>query len=436
MTALRCFRVGIVLLATLITGYLALAQDGSRPIQPPPDLDGVDFIYHGVNVGNVDAAANSGGAAKNDGTPGATTKPLQTEIDAYLKATKRTSIAWVNFAQVISKEDDAIFPADKCKSVAGYNAVPFINLVTPGPGVMLEGSNANGWTLKKEWTDAINKWGQGAGAYIKGAGANQKALIIAWGAGCNSDSSCWKMKGDPERFKTTYAAIQSAINAAVDKAAADKDKAVDKEKKENPKLSDNITWVFQIQVSATPDSSPRFEDFYPSPNAKVDWIGASIFGASTTSKEKDKTTPTPAPDDPSSGASAIDKKPTLTPLAVQFGPYYHRIREMDSVKPIIIAAFGCPDTLDSGSMCWARDALQALASEPRRFPKVIGFAWFDSSSPFDYCAGAPQSSKGESLDLGMDVNSVVAGVFPRFLADPKVFSWPSFKKWVKPKIQD
>jgi hypothetical protein len=281
--------------------------------------------------------------------------------------------------------------------------------VTPGPCEILDGCKPpkGGWKLSAKWADAIAKWGAGAKDYLENKpGKYQRALIISWGAGCNGDASCWKKNSD--KFKDAYRAIQRAIIAAVDGGAG-----------KPATLSKNITWVFQIEV---PDGSTkgggtvRFEDFYPigpvpkeEPPTIVNWIGVSVFGA---------------------GGSTLP----FTPLAAQFGPYYQRIREMAADKPIIMAAFGCPDTLDSGSACWAREALWALIHEAqvfpkpaRQFPRVIGFAWFNSCAPFRYCVtDATPAQDPRTASLPLEHNSIVAGVFRRLLAHPRVFSWPVF----------
>ncbi len=394
MTTPRPFRVGGALLVASLAGGLALAQVGPRPIQPPPDLDKTHFIYHGVNVGNVNAASKSGAGKKS---------ALEQAVEAYLAAVQRPTVAWVNFAHELSDPDPKAitFPAADCQAVWRYGAVPFITLVTPGPCDFLDGAKAEkgGWKLSEAWAKAIGQWGQGARDYLIKARPRQRALILCWGAGSNGEPSCWKKY--PDKFKDAYRAVQRAIVTAVD----GNDKPAT--------LSTNIRWVFQIDV---PDGSvkktepARFEDFYPAdPEAKepalVDWIGVTVFGGDG----------------------------TLTPLAVQLGPYYQRIRDLAPDKPIIVAAFGCPDTFDIGSVCWTRDALEALIHETRRhpkvtgeFPRVIGFAWFNSSSPLPYCVtdGKPAADpRGGSLRL--ETNSIVAGVFREQIAAPRVFSWPA-----------
>jgi hypothetical protein len=525
MTALRWFRVGVALLCTLGTCVVALSQPKKlpppRPILPRPDADKSAVKYHGINVGDVDRKKGKGSTGKSaapddSGTP---KSALQQAVDPYLKAVKRERLAWVAFTQEISNPLDAkqaAFPADNCKDVGSYWAIPFINLVTPGPGEILEGNEKNGWKLRQAWTEALTTWGAGAGTFVARTGTFQQALIVCWGAGCNGDSSCWK--NHPREFKDAYKAIQDTVTKAASKGAT-----ID--------VSDRICWVFQLQV---PDGVNRrgnkayFEDFYPVPSlaelakavkdaenavtkaqsdkdtadtlkgdtnkklksameqakdaktdeekdkaikaviettkaAKtaadavdaaqeglkravdaekslkdaaskkrsppfVDWIGVSLFGTPGGSTSDSGGNASATADD-SSGGQSGKSKVTLIPLNSQFDLYYDRIVNLDSTRRIVFAAFGCQDTTDIKSALWARDALRTLTGEDPRFPKVIGFSWYNSIAAPSYCAAEAAGSSGsKGVSLQVEQNSIVAGVFPHYLDLRTVRHFWSFKR--------
>ena len=118
--------------------------------------------------------------------------------------------------------------------------------------------------------------------------------------------------------------------------------------------ADNITWVFHLDITDSPDKAwNRFENYYPG-NDVVDWIAVSCYGAL---KPKD---------DEEEGRSFREK----------FDPVYARIEKLAPGKPVMIAEFGStagyryirPET-------WARAALMDILSG--RWPAVRAFSWWN-----------------------------------------------------------
>ncbi|MEO8205789.1 MAG: glycosyl hydrolase, partial [Chthoniobacterales bacterium] len=118
--------------------------------------------------------------------------------------------------------------------------------------------------------------------------------------------------------------------------------------------ANNITWVFHLDITDSPDHAwNRFENYYPGDDV-VDWIGVSCYGALT-------------PKDEAEEARSFREK---------FDPVYTRIEKMAPHKPVIIVEFGstagCRYVAPSD---WAGAALADILSG--RWPAVCGFSWWN-----------------------------------------------------------
>jgi beta-mannanase len=116
----------------------------------------------------------------------------------------------------------------------------------------------------------------------------------------------------------------------------------------------NITWVFHLDASQSPESAwNRFENYYPGADY-VQWIGVSCYG----------------PQKPT------DRRDEFMGFREKLDPVYARIVKMAPEKPILVAEFGCTSGnphIKSGD--WAQPALRDILSG--RWPNVRGFSWWN-----------------------------------------------------------
>jgi hypothetical protein len=342
-------------LATLACAKPSLAQDQKdAPVTIKRFAAPPDGkIYHGVCLGDVKDAGALGKA-----------------LDAYLAAVTpakrdpRDKIAWVQFTSDLSTKS-ADFPTDLCDKIREYGAVPFIRLMLK----TMTKSDKKGDLSLKDVNDGplpavLDAWG-------KKARENNKPLLIEWGVDCNMKGST--LHGNPGEFQSAYKFIVTKVSGADTKKA-------------------NIGWVFHINVPDVPETDANgFELYYPGDDY-VDWIGVSIYGIAKSDK----------------------KHPT--PFTERFDPYYDRIlQKSNKSKPIMIAAFGCPNTGDASGMCWTREVFQSLIKDVN-FPMVKGFSWWNST--LDY--------QGKPYDFQLQNNCIVGGVFQQYLPSRNIQFWPKF----------
>ncbi len=116
----------------------------------------------------------------------------------------------------------------------------------------------------------------------------------------------------------------------------------------------NITWVFHVNYNDSPQAAwNRFENYYPGDDV-IDWIGVSVYGAQK-------------PDN--------NQWPEFRSV---MDSVYPRLAALSATKPIIVAEFGATrDNILGSQALWAQRALGDLSSN--RWPRVIGFAWFNQS---------------------------------------------------------
>ena len=116
----------------------------------------------------------------------------------------------------------------------------------------------------------------------------------------------------------------------------------------------NITWVFHVNYNESPQALwNRLENYYPGDDV-IDWIGVSVYGA-----QKPDNNHWPE------FRSVMDS-------------IYPRLAALCATKPIIVAEFGATrDNILGSQALWAQRALSDLASN--RWPRIIGFAWFNQS---------------------------------------------------------
>ena len=118
--------------------------------------------------------------------------------------------------------------------------------------------------------------------------------------------------------------------------------------------ANNITWVFHLDVSQSPEADwNRFENYYPGSDY-VQWIAVSCYGAQKPTDDEDE------------GASFREK----------FDPVYPRIVKLAPDKPVMVAEFGSTTgNPHVRAEDWAGAALKDILSG--RWPNVRGFSWWN-----------------------------------------------------------
>lgn len=117
---------------------------------------------------------------------------------------------------------------------------------------------------------------------------------------------------------------------------------------------DNVVWVFHINNTDWPEPGwNRMERYYPG-NDVVDWLAVSVYSMQ-------------APDED-----------WRTSFPASFGQAYRRLTALAPGKPVIAAEFGT-DVRNprEPAAAWADQALGAILS--RRWPRVIGFSWWNET---------------------------------------------------------
>jgi hypothetical protein len=120
----------------------------------------------------------------------------------------------------------------------------------------------------------------------------------------------------------------------------------------------NVRWVFHVDPWDEPvEEWSRFENYYPG-DEWIDWVGVSVYGRQLPS-----------------GENAVSFRYPMDCV-------YARLRRLTG-KPVIVCEFGTID--DSHQAAWAKAALADLVG--RRWPKVIGFSWWNAAFRNDPATG-------------------------------------------------
>ncbi len=146
----------------------------------------------------------------------------------------------------------------------------------------------------------------------------------------------------------------------------------------------NIRWVFHIDPWDEP-AAPwnRFEAYYPG-DQWVDWVGVSVYGRQL---PKDKYRPT---------------------FRYQMDWAYDRLMAIAN-KPAIVCEFG--NVVETGQEEWVRAAFSDLLGG--RWPKVIGFAWWNAAFYNDPADASRQS------DMRIEDSPGVQALFRSFVGDDR-----------------
>jgi len=120
----------------------------------------------------------------------------------------------------------------------------------------------------------------------------------------------------------------------------------------------NIRWVFHVDPWDEPvEKWNRFENYYPG-DEWIDWLGVSVYGRQ------------------------VPKDRFVVPFRFQMDWVYDRLRRLAD-KPVIVCEFGTID--DRQQAAWAEAALLDILGG--RWPKVIGFSWWNAAFRNDAVTG-------------------------------------------------
>lgn len=283
------------------------------------------------------------------------------------------SAAWVYFSS--NWYDSRAFPTATATWIREAGSIPYIRL-------MLR-SDAAQWHAEPFYTlDRIARGDFDADLHIWMAAARDFGTPIlveygtemngqwfpwngAWNGGGRTDGLGDPVDPDgPERFRLTYRHIISIARE---------------------ELATNIVWVFHVSAQDLPDTGwNRFERYYPGDDW-IDWLAVSVYGAQT-----------PMQDDWPTFRELMDSD-------------YRRLVRLAPTKPIILAEFGATQGNPHGDQAaWADKALADIVG--LRWPRLIGFAWWNEAFPND-------SDAAHDTTMRLQDNPALAAVFQRWVAE-------------------
>jgi hypothetical protein len=292
------------------------------------------------------------------------------DLASYEKAAGKTA-AWVDISQHWGESRQ--FPAATAAWIRAAGSIPSIRLMLwskkkdplPDPVFTLDA------ILKGAFDDDFRAWGAAARKF-------GTPLIVEFGPEMNGSwypwNGSWSGGGEtkayadpalpdgPEKFRDAYRHIIDVMRIAGAR---------------------NILWVFHVNYNDWPNEAwNRFENYYPG-DEYIDWLAVSIYGAQQ---------------------PAGTQWPEFREL---MEPAYRRLEKLSPEKPIIVAEFGVSASSIGGSQAlWAQHALEALIAG--RWPRVIGFAWWNA---------AWQNDANPLNDTSMRVqdNPALAAVFKKYI---------------------
>jgi hypothetical protein len=151
----------------------------------------------------------------------------------------------------------------------------------------------------------------------------------------------------------------------------------------------NIRWVFHVDPWDEPvEEWNRLENYYPG-DEWIDWVGVSVYGRQ------------------------VPKDRHAVSFRFQMDWVYERLQRLTD-KPAIVCEFGTID--DRHQVAWAQAALQDLLRG--RWPKVIGFSWWNAAFKNDPVTG-------RWSNMRVQENPALVAVFRKYVAkEPSVISRP------------
>lgn len=313
------------MLAAILISVVSLGGRPKRPSAPMTTLmePPAGNYYLGVFPGSRDGMGG-------DITPG--------DVRIYQHAVGK-SLAWVYFWN--NWYQNPHFPTQTAEWIRANGSVPYIRLMLlskatiPRPDPVYSLKNI----IDGKFDPQFRSWMQDARRFatpvIAEYGVEVNGWWFPWNGLYNKEGGTYA--DSVARFREAYRHI---IRIAREEGAY------------------NIRWVFHVDPWDEPVVDwNRFENYYPG-DEWIDWVGASVYGRQL-------------PSDPE-GVS----------FRYQMDWVYRRMEQL-SHKPFIVCEFGTID--DKHQAAWTRAALSDLVGG--RWPKVIGFSWWNSTFKNDPVTG-------------------------------------------------
>jgi hypothetical protein len=307
-------------------GMDAPGAEQKKPEQPAIQIPPPGQLYHGVFT------AQRGGDRD---------EITCSDIQSYEQTVGKPA-AWVYFSNHWFLQ--RTFPAETAAWIRAAGSVPYIRLMLWSSPE--QGQEEKLFTLQRilrgDFDEDFLSWGRAAAGFgspvIAEYGTEVNGKWYPWNGWWNGQAETAQygepaIPDGPEQFRAAYRRIITLTRAAGAR---------------------NLTWVFHVNYNDSPQAAwNRFENYYPGDDV-IDWIGVSVYGA-----QKPDSNQWPE------FRSVMDS-------------VYPRLAALSATKPIIVAEFGATrDNILGSQALWAQRALGDLSSN--RWPRVIGFSWFNQS---------------------------------------------------------
>lgn len=315
------------------TSATSLSEVSPRPLPPPFAAPRPGILYHGVHPSGLD---------------GDETFPRPRLLKEYENAVGARA-AWVYFSQEWSQQ--RAFPTAKARSLSSAGALPVMRL-------MLRSAAAVNGRQGRDPEYSLDQILRGTfdgdlRAWADGARAHRAPILLELGTEVNGDWFGWNGRWNGGATKSGYGSpahfdgperFQQAFRRVVDLVRS--------------QGARNVGFVFHVDAQDSPAGpSNRMELYYPG-DRYVDLIGISAYGSQ----------------------SPMDDylPPTFRALVDRA---YARLHRLAPRKPVAVLEFGSARNGRVDPAAYARGALTDLLG--RRWPQVVGFAWWNEGWPND-----------------------------------------------------
>ena len=291
------------------------------------------------------------------------------DVKSYERAVGK-SLAWVYFWD--DWYESSHFPYQTAAWIRAHGSVPYLRLMLmsgpaiPRPDPVYSLKNI----IDGRIDPALRQWMQEARNFgtpvIAEYGVEVNGWWFPWNGLYNREGGSYQ--DSVARFRQAYRHI---ISIAREEGAR------------------NIRWVFHVDPWDEPvESWNRFENYYPG-DQWIDWVGASVYGRQLPSDHH------------------------LVSFRYQMDWVYGRMRRLTD-KPFVVCEFGTIE--DARQAAWTRAALEDLVGG--RWPRLIGFSWWNSTFRNDPVSGGLS-------DMRVEVSPQLETLFRRYAGqNPAVLGQP------------
>jgi hypothetical protein len=334
-------------------------------------------FYHGVFPGGNDGDENE----------------IST-LPSYKKAVGK-SAAWVYFSNEWG--NDRSFPQQNAATIRDSGSIPYIRLMMRSTTKIIDvndpKSAENLFTLDNiiqgDFDSDLSAWGHEAVHFgtplLVEYGTEVNGKWFSWNGtwndsmGLDDDGSPISMDG-ADKFKTAYRhIIQTMKNEG----------------------ANNIGWVFHVNQQDDPDEDwNRMESYYPG-DEYIDLIGVSVYGAQSPNEQ-------------------VDNKNKS--FFRQFDNAYPKLTSISTDKPIALVEFGtAAGNPYLNQTKWTNEALKSIINNNGRWPRLIGFAWWNEAWPND-------DDPDNDTNMRVQDNRTLAAVFKKWLLSDHVLGYINTSK--------